>query len=767
MNYTPPLVVRCRRIAFASALAALVLPAIAQTSSSPQADAASGNDDVVKLSEFTVSSTSADRYLANDAVSAVRVRAPLLDTPSSITVLTRDMIDDIAPSRVFDVARFAAGVQEGRGIQFQDRMIIRGFETQNGARTVDNFLQSADADNMDEEVIDRIEIAKGPNAILSPAGAPGGSLNIITKSPQFRTNRSLTAQVGLFDAQKISLDMTGAVAPNSSLAYRLVGAYQDSRRYWSSDARIRGKVLAPMLTWRINPRTQITTKLIATEHWIFREPLLILDPNTTADTSDPKLAPGIDPEGLNGIQPWSSVRTHSADLFTTLTSSLNDHISLRAAANGRYYFEDDVQEFLSTPGMNNRYNPLTGDFTQDYTWTYDKATNTAASTFSPFFDPHSIPVRGQQQWTRRKTVNLQADLAATYQFDAVSTQTIIGAANARQTGTSRVKDPGYLPPIDLSHPVSVYPLFHAYDDQNNGNSYTNFQAYANERLGLFRDRLYLMAGVLRYSTNTQTWNNLTPTAAHSVLNDSRNMSSLSALAKVLPNVSVYYSHSNNSSPVIANNAPLWRSGKQDEVGFKSDYFDHRLSLNGAWFQIAQTNVTVPNPAYQTDPTQPQTLVSDLKNRGFELEMMGRVTNDVSLIATYSHLHMRDSLDRMVRAVADNTASLLVNYRFNQGGLKGLAINAGVNYVGKRAGDIPAVNYTPANVIAKVSFYLKPQYLTMLAFSYSWHDRYTFRLNIDNVFDDKDYISVAGGRVAGTGITTQPGINARLSATVKF
>src|ERR1700712_4620295 len=62
-------------------------------------------------------------------------------------------------------------------------MIIRGFETQGGARTVDNFLQSADADNVDESIIDRIEVTKGPNAILSPAGAPGGSLNIIKKSP--------------------------------------------------------------------------------------------------------------------------------------------------------------------------------------------------------------------------------------------------------------------------------------------------------------------------------------------------------------------------------------------------------------------------------------------------------------------------------------------------------------------------------------------------------------------------------------------------------
>ena len=145
-----------------------------------------------------------------------RVRSALIDTPSTISVITRDMMNDLAPNRVFDVTRYIAGVQEGRGIQFQDRMIIRGFETQNGARTVDNFLQSADADNIEESVIDRIEVTKGPNAILSPAGAPGGSLNIITKSPVYREQRSLTAQVGLFDAVRLKLMKPSAYLINTA-----------------------------------------------------------------------------------------------------------------------------------------------------------------------------------------------------------------------------------------------------------------------------------------------------------------------------------------------------------------------------------------------------------------------------------------------------------------------------------------------------------------------------------------------------------------------
>jgi len=377
-----------------------------------------------------------------------------------------------------------------------------------------------------------------------------------------------------------------------------------------------------------------------------------------------------------------------------------------------------------------------------------------------------VGVRGQIQWTRLKTANFQADELLRYKFGPVDSQTVVGFGYSRQYADNRVKDPGSMPAIDLSNPsVAAYPTYPPNLTQDNGSSYTNAQTYINERLGFFDNRLFVTGGYLRYATKTSAWNILTG-AAPSILDDSKTMSNVSALWKVQDHVSIYYSHSTNASPVIANNLPLWRSGVQSEYGFKTEFFKQKLSINGAYFEIAQTNVTVPNPAYQNDPTLPQTLVSDLKNKGYELEAMGSVTSDLSVVATYSHLNMRDNLARMVRGVADNNASLLLNYRFKNGGLKGLTLNAGVNYSGKRAGDVP-INYTPLNVVGKVSFYLKPQYVNMLAATYRLNERYTFRLNIDNVFDQTGYLSVAGGRFWGSGLTTATGRNIRFTTTVNF
>lgn len=732
----------------------------------PAAPAVANNaDEIVTLPNFTVSGDSADRYRATDAISAVRVRAALIDTPSTITVLTRDMIDDLAPNRVFDVTRYVAGVQDGRGMQFQDRMIMRGFETQNGARTVDNFLQPADADNIEEAVVERIEVSKGPNAILSPSGAPGGSLNIITKSPQYTTRRSVTALVGMFDAQKLTFDLTGPFSPGSKFAYRAVGAFQDTRRYWSEDARMRGSSVAPMLSWKISDKTLLSVKLVAAEHWIYREPLLIIDPAVNASTQNPYLAPGISKKGLNGIAPWSHVETHTADLFAQLTTSVNEHISLRFAANGRYYFEDSDQDFLSTPSLNNRYNPMTGELTQDYTWALDSATNKYVSTFSPFFNPGSIPHRGDIQWSRRKTANFQADAAGNYRFGPVTSQTVTGFAFSRQTGYTHGKTAN-LPGIDLSKPdVSIYPTYLSPLNTFNKSSYSNWQVYLNERLGVLNDRVFVTGGILRFETKTTAQNVLSGAAA-SVLDDGKNMYSIGVLGKIRDNVSIYYSHSTNSSPVIANNQPLWRDGVQDEFGFKSEFFNQRLSFNAAYFEIDQTNVTVPNPDHQTNPSAPEQLVSNLGNHGYELEMMGSLTKNFSAILTYSHLKMRDSLGRNVRGVADNLAAALLNYRFIDGAFKNLSLNAGVTYTGRRAGDTP-INFTPLGVVGKTSFYLKPMYSTTIGASYRWNEKYLIRVFVDNPLDDAGYIMIAGGRVSGTGITTAPGINAKLSVTVDF
>jgi len=531
---------------------------------------------------------------------------------------------------------------------------------------------------------------------------------------------------------------------------------------------MRRKALAPMFSYRISDRTMLTVKLMLADNWIFREPLLIIHPAVNAQTDKPFLAPGISKKSRNGIQPWSHVGTATADLFALITHQVNENISLRFAANGRYYFEDSTQDFLSTPNLNNRYNPQTGELTQDIVWTI--VDGVPVGTPTPFFNPGNIPHRGDKQATRRRTANLQADGVMRYDFNGLTSQTVAGLALSRQLAYGRGVTGDFPAGIDLSQPDRIMiPVWRTDWAFYNINQFTNWQAYINQRFGFLDDRLFVTGGVLHYDTYTYARNHATAGAAPSILDDAKNMWTASLLYKVLPNFAVYYSRSTNSAPAIANNQPLWRDGEQDEIGFKTEFFDQRLSFNFSYFEISQTNVTVPNPARQTDPTAPEQIVQDLSNKGWEVELIGGLTENLSIIATYSDLEMRDSLGRHVRAVADRNASALLSYRFTSGPANGLSLTAGVSYSGRRAGDTP-VNYMPApfnNVVGKTSFFLEPYYTTIVGASYRYQDRWLFRLTIDNIFDDKGYIQQAGGRVSGTGITTAPGINIKFSTTVSF
>jgi iron complex outermembrane recepter protein len=718
--------------------------------------------EVVELSPFNVSTQPIERYRATDAVSAIRLRAPLHHTPSSISVVTRAAIDDIAPVRLFELTRYLPGIQDGRGIQFSDRQIIRGFES-NG-RTVDNFFQ-AGADNYEEALIERVEVFKGPNAILSPAGVPGGSINVITKSPRFTPQRQLTAQIGRFDAQKLTLDATGPLLENE-LAYRLVASHQDTRRYWDRDARLRSQAFAPMLTWRPSEDSLLTGKVVYTDYWSFREPALILDPAVNVTTRRPFLAAGFSSRGRNGIQPWSHVGTKVLDSHATLAAAFSDQVSLRLAANHRHYVEDSTQQFLSTPPFIDRYHPATGVLTQDYTWRLDGQTGQPVGTYSPLFDPRAIPVRGDKQRTTIRTTALQADLAFSRSGARMNSQTVVGGAVGRTDHDGRLWR-GTLPPINLlAPPVPVAPVWSASPYSDYTTDQSHWQLYVNQRFGWFEDRVILGGGVMHYDVQMRFRDPIGTQPRPSELSDSQDMVMGSILIKVRDHISWYYSYSTNSAPTVVNEQPIWRDGQQHEVGVKTEWLDQRLAFNVAWFAITQTNVSVPNPDRQTNPQAPEHLLSDLGDHGVEFELVGGVTDRLSLIASHTELRMRDRLGRRVRAVADQTSSLLLHYRVEEGPLRRLSGHIGATHTGSRVGDTTPVDYTPLGVVTRPSFIIPAQTSVQAGVAYRW-DRYRISLNVDNILNEVGHIQQAGGRVSGTGLSTAAGRNLKLSVAVRF
>lgn len=409
--------------------------------------------------------------------------------------------------------------------------------------------------------------------------------------------------------------------------------------------------------------------------------------------------------------------------------------------------------------LSNRYNPYTGQETPDYTWAKNAA-GTYVATFSPYFDTTNLVRQPQWPHTWTQDYAFQYDLAGAYRFGNVSSTTVAGAAWENTLVFSRMKVGPNLPAFNLYNQVyGALPVWNTLRTLSSAKSGT-WQYYANERLGFFDDRLYLTGGGVRVSADRYNSNLLTN--QFTALNDAKNLLMLGALAKPAKNISVYGSYSNNAIPTIANNKPLWQEGRQFEFGVKVTMLNERLSFTAAHFQIAQTNITVPNPEYVTDPTAPQSLVSDIKNHGYEFELMGGVTKDLSVIASLTYLRERDSLGRPVRAIAGQNAALFLNYHIPDPRLHSLAIFAGATYVGRRSGEAPAPDFTPLGVPTQPSFFFAPLILVSAGAKFDWTKRIHSTLNVDNALDEHYLIPTARANN-----TMGDPTNVRLTTTLQF
>jgi outer membrane receptor for ferric coprogen and ferric-rhodotorulic acid len=235
------------------------------------------------------------------------------------------------------------------------------------------------------------------------------------------------------------------------------------------------------------------------------------------------------------------------------------------------------------------------------------------------------------------------------------------------------------------------------------------------------------------------------------------------LFKVIKGVSAYYSHSTNANAVLFNGAALFQEGKQDEFGVKTEFFNQRLSIGASHFQIRQNNIVTPNPSYFIDPANnAQFFKADLTNKGNELDIVGGITKDLSILASYTDMKLRDTFGRRRRNIPDKTLNAMLKYDFHENALKGLSVFIGVTHVGDQAGEDPATSLTPLGVVTQISFYAPARTIYNAGASYT-HGRYRINLNVDNVFD-KETIWQPSGRFS---LSPYPGLNARVTTTITF
>ncbi|WP_022977369.1 TonB-dependent receptor [Nevskia ramosa] len=220
----------------------------------PLAGFAQATDAPVQLAPVqVVGETIDDGYHVSNTSTATRTDTPLVDVPQSITVVTRRQVLDQSAQNIADVVRYVPGVVMAQGEGNRETPVFRG-----NASTSDFFVNGMRDDVQyyrDLYNIERIEVLKGPNAMIFGRGGVGGVINRVTRQANWDEVREMSLQVGSFANRRATVDLgTGF---NENISGRITALLEDSGSY-RDGVSLQRDGINPTLSLRTGKNTLVT-----------------------------------------------------------------------------------------------------------------------------------------------------------------------------------------------------------------------------------------------------------------------------------------------------------------------------------------------------------------------------------------------------------------------------------------------------------------------------------------------------------------------------
>lgn len=162
-------------------------------------------------------------YLAATISSATKTLTPMRDLPQAVSVVSQEQIKDQLLTSIGDVVRYVPGVTAHQGENNRDQIVIRGVNS-----SADFFLNGVRDDVQyyrDLYNVERIEVLRGPNAMIFGRGGGGGIVNRVTKEAVFAPFREITLQGGSFNDKRVAVDLDQPL--NRKAAFRINGVYEN------------------------------------------------------------------------------------------------------------------------------------------------------------------------------------------------------------------------------------------------------------------------------------------------------------------------------------------------------------------------------------------------------------------------------------------------------------------------------------------------------------------------------------------------------------
>ncbi len=560
-------------------------------------------------------------------ISATKTDTPLVETPRSVSVVTRAEMDERAVTDMIQAARYASGVTTGAfGYDPRfDQIYIRGIETTTTGDFRDGLRQPImNYGSFMTEVytLDRIEVLKGPVSVMYGAASAAGIVNRISKLPLGEEHHEIELQYGTFGRKQAAFDFGGSI--NDEIDYRLVGlARAGDGSYDIADDRY---LLQPSATWKPDEDTTLTVY-------------------------------GLAQKSETGASAWSYLQDDNVFLYTDPDFNSQKVEQYQLGYQLEHNFDN---------GITFRQNARAGDVDLKAHYLNRILVNTDGSwpTTAVTEDMRSYQIDNQLE-AKFDTGDVSHTLLGGLDYTWVSSDFAMGGSSAP------ANTPG------ASVPVPALDTF-------SGSSLNQTGVYAQDQMEFGNWRA--VAG-LRYDWAHQE--STDKDAGTTDVKDDGVLSGQVGLLYLFDNGIAPYVNFGTSfvpSTNLSVNGEVLdpTKGRQIEVGVKYQPDDANYSVSAAVYQLVETGkpqyagFVLPAFYYYENS-------GENTYKGFELEARRQFDNGISVIAayTYAHAEITGNIDETLIGNAPSTvprhvASLWVNYAMPEtSAIPGLSIGGGI------------------------------------------------------------------------------------------
>ncbi|GHD23756.1 TonB-dependent siderophore receptor [Tianweitania populi] len=659
----------------------------------------------------------ADGLIARQSATGTKTDTPILETPQSISVISRAQLEQQGVQTVQGAVRYTPGVtadQQGPDTR-RDYIMSRGFRSEVFQDGLRGPFAGIYTDARSEAYgLERVEVLRGPSSVLFGQNPPGGIVNLVSKRPTSEPLREVQIQTGSYGRAQTAFDFSGPIDEDGEFLYRLtgLGRLSDTQVDHVGDDRL---FIAPAFTWKPDDDTTLTI-LGQYSH----------DKGGTVPQYLPALG--------------------------TLYSNPNGAIP-RNRFVGEPGFDGFERDFYSV-GYNfeHRFDE-TFTFRQNLKYSKVDYTNNGY-IFGLGLDNDLRTLRrfGGAGYRDTGVFGVDNQLEAKFDTGGLAHTLLFGLDYAKvnmDTALWSISQPA----IDVYNPV--------YGSWNTSPSWTFGQKQSQNLTGVYlQDQVSLDKWRFTLSgrhdwADSRTTNKLSQEVTTT---DDTAFTGRVGVNYLFDNgVTPYVSYATSFEPVSGtgwDGSPFKPTeGAQFEAGIKYEPVGFNGFFAVSAFQLDQQNVVTADLAHDcgswNDPRcgSFDTQTGEVRVRGVEFEAKVGVTDDFDLIGSYTYLDARitksnysDEVGKTPTDTPTHQASLWGDYRVTEGAFAGLSVGAGVRYVGSRYGT--SNNELDLPLYGTVSSKIPAVTLVDAAIRYDFGklqpelDGLTLAVNATNLFNEK-------------------------------